>query len=86
MYATRIYQDVALYVILVTYIMNDWKCKDHLWFLNLFKMHFLFKDITPKTELTTPIGGISVCKNDLPESVIQTSTHSQTANNGLEGM
>lgn len=49
-------------------------------------MHFLFKDITPKTELTTPIGGISICKNDLPESVIQTSTHSQTANNGLEGM
>lgn len=48
-------------------------------------MHF-FIDITPKIKSTTNIGDMSVYKNFSQDSVLQTSTLSKTAKNGLEGI
>lgn len=48
-------------------------------------MHF-FIDITPKIKSTTNIGDMSVYKFFSQDSVLQTSTLSKTAKNGLEGI
>lgn len=48
-------------------------------------MHF-FIDITPKIKSTTNIGDMSVYKKFSQDSVLQTSTLSKTAKNGLEGI
>lgn len=85
MHATRIYYDVELYVILATFIDG---CLKMLITLVIFEsfLKCIFIDITPKIKSTTNIGDMSVYKNFSQDSVLQTSTLSKTAKNGLEGI
>lgn len=86
MHATRIYYDVELYVILATFIDGCLKMLITLVIFESFLKCIFFIDITPKIKSTTNIGDMSVYKFFSQDSVLQTSTLSKTAKNGLEGI